>query len=312
VIEAISDLMKYETAGDPITGLRWTRKTTGKIADELEKLGISVGRNTVGRLLKGMRFSLKSNRKAIARLSDPDRDEQFKHIGALRDLFEELGCPVISVDTKKKEMVGLFKNAGARWEQQATPVNDHDFRSLASGLAVPYGVYDTVANLGALFIGVSRDTAEFAVDCIERWWRDEGRERYREAAALLILADCGGSNGNRLRMWKSALAEQLCERHGLLVTVCHYPAGASKWNPVEHRLFSEISKNWAGKPLESYETILKYARTTTTSTGLEVTATLVRKHYEKAQRVSNARMEQLNLITHTVLPQWNYTLSPDN
>ncbi len=302
--------MRHETAGDPMTGLKWTRRTTGKIAAQLGELGIQVGRNTVGRLLKEMGFSLKVNRKRIAAGSAPDRDEQFNYIAVLRDLFEESDCPVISVDTKKKEMVGLFKNAGSAWEREARAVSDHDFRSTALGMAIPYGVYDTVANLGALFIGVSRETPEFAVDSIATWWRTQGKRRYPDAPGLLILADGGGANGHRLRAWKSDLQDKLCDRFGLLVTVSHYPPGASKWNPIEHRLFSEISKNWAGRPLDSYETILNYVRTTTTSTGLKVTARLVKKEYEKSRTIRDDRMEEINLARHAVLPQWNYTLSP--
>jgi hypothetical protein len=312
VIEAIGELMRHETAGDPVTGLKWTRRTTRKIAEELGKLGIAIGRNTVGRLLKEMRFSLRVNRKKLAGTVDPDRDEQFKYIGALRDSFEKLSCPVISVDTKKKEVVGLFKNNGTAWARESTAVNDHDFRSMAVGMAIPYGVYDTVANRGSLFIGASHDTPEFAVDCIEKWWRSEGRKRYGEATGLLILADGGGSNGHRSRVWKRDLQEKLCDRHGLSVTVSHYPPGTSKWNPIEHRLFSEISKNWAGRPLDSYETIVQYARTTTTTTGLKVTAHRVKKRYKKAQTVPNARIKALNLVRHTVLPKWNYTLRPSD
>ena len=310
MIQAIGELMRHETAGDPMTGLKWTRRTTGKIAAQLGELGIEVGRNTVGRLLKEMGFSLKVNRKRIAAGSAPDRDEQFNYIAVLRDLFEGSDCPVISVDTKKKEMVGLFKNAGSAWEREGRAVNDHDFRSTALGMAIPYGVYDTVANLGALFIGVSRETPEFAVDSIATWWKTQGKRRYPDAPGLLILADGGGANGHRSRVWKSDLQDKLCDRFGLLVTVSHYPPGASKWNPIEHRLFSEISKNWAGRPLDSYETILNYVRTTTTSTGLKVTARLVKKEYEKSRKIRDDRMEEINLARHAVLPQWNYTLSP--
>lgn len=302
--------MKHETAGDPVSGLKWTRRTTKKIADELQSLGIEIGGNTVARLLKEMDFSLKCNQKKIAGKNHPQRDEQFKYIGVLRDLFEELKCPVISVDTKKREMIGLFKNPGVAWEQEAREVFDHDFRSQAQGIAIPYGVYDTSANLGYLFIGTWRDTPEFAVDCIERWWRLEGADLYSTAPGLLILADGGGSNGYRSRMWKSCLQDKLCDKHGLLVTVCHYPPGTSKWNPIEHRMFSEISKNWAGKPFVDYETMLKYARTTQTSTGLNVKSYLSRKKYEKSESISVERMKQINLIQHETLPYWNYTINP--
>jgi hypothetical protein len=312
VIAAIEKLMKHETAGDPVTGLKWTRRTTAKIAGELGKLGIKVGRSTVGRLLREMDYSLRANRKKLAGKKDPDRDQQFRYIGRLRETFEQQRCPVISVDSKKKEMVGQFKNPGVVWAQEAMPVNDHDFRSMARGIAIPYGVYDTAANRGSVFIGTSYDTPAFAVDCIERWWRTEGKKRYPRAPGLLILADNGGGNGSTSRVWKRDLQEKLCDRHGLSVTVCHYPPGTSKWNPIEHRLFSEITKNWAGRPLDTYETILKYTRTTTTKTGLKVSARLIRKPYKKGQTVTDKRMKQLHLDKHTVLPKWNYTLYPAN
>jgi hypothetical protein len=311
VIEAIRALLKHETAGDPVTGLKWTRRSLDKIARELRTLGLGVSPTTVARLLREMDYSLRANRKKLTGTSDPDRDEQFRYIAAMRDSFEKNGCPVIGVDTKKKEMVGLFKNPGRVWTEETTPVNDHDFRSMALGMAIPYGVYDTGANRGTLFVGTSHDTPEFAVDCIEHWWRTEGKKHYPHASKLLILADGGGSNSPRSRLWKRDLQEKLCNRHGLAVTVCHYPPGTSKWNPIEHRLFSEITKNWAGRPLDSYETILKYARTTTTQTGLTVRAHLIRKSYEKGKTVSEEEMKQLNLDKHTVLPKWNYTLRPD-
>lgn len=309
-MDAIKKLLKHETAGDPVKGLKWTRKTTQKIADELRSLGIRVGRTTVGRLLKAMKYSLKVNQKSIGAGKNPQRNEQFEYIGRQRKKAAALGIPVISVDSKKKEAVGPFKNPGATWRQQAHQVNDHDFRSLAEGMAVPYGIYDVEANRGFVCVGASSDTAQFAADSIERWWRAEGRERYAGADELVILADGGGSNGSRCRLWKSALQEKLCDRHGISVTVAHYPPGASKWNPIEHRLFSEISKNWAGEPLDSYETILKFIRTTKTRTGLTVRSQLVTKQYEKRIRVSDERMKQLNITAHEILPKWNYTLRP--
>lgn len=306
----IHALMEYETAGDPITGLKWTRKTAEKIADELEGLGIFVSSNTVGRLLKEMDFSLRVNHKKISGDAGPDRNEQFEYIREQCEHAKGEGLPIISVDTKKKELVGQFKNPGVAWTQEPIWVNDHDFRSAAVGIAVPYGIYDLQVNRGSLFVGTSYDTAQFAVESIEKWWRAEGRKHYPNAGDLLILADGGGGNGFRSRLWKSAIQEQLCDRHGLSVTVVHYPPGTSKWNPIEHRLFSEISKNWAGIPLDSYETVLKYARTTTTSGGLKVTSRLVRKKYKKGIRISDERMQQLNIANHDTLPKWNYTLYP--
>lgn len=302
--------MEYETAGDPVTGLKWTRKTTRKIAEELKRFGIGVSKNTVGRLLKGMKFSLKVNRKKLSGSSHPDRDRQFRYIQGMREAFAPGGDPVLSVDSKKKELVGPFGNAGVAWRQEPELVNDHDFWSQGKGVAVPYGLLDLQANRGAVYVGTSGNTAQFAVDSLERWWRTEGRSRYPKSRYLLILADNGGNNGSRSRLWKSALQEQLCDRCGLTVTVLHYPPGTSKWNPIEHRLFSQISNNWAGKALTSYETILKYIRTTTTTTGLRVSAHFMRKKYEAGIRIPDSRMRELDLTRHHTLPDWNYTLSP--
>ena len=302
--------MKYETAGDPMTSLKWTRRTTEKIAHELRVLAIDVSAATVGRLLKKMGFSLRVNHKKRSHGSGADRDEQFVYIGETRERFVTQGWPVVSVDTKKKELVGNFKNGGTAWHDEPVLVKDHDFRSEADGIAVPYGIYDVHANLGCLFVGTSHDTSEFAVDNLARWWIYTGRRRYPNAAQLLILADGGGSNGPRNRAWKLALQERLCDGYGLTVTVCHYPTGTSKWNPIEHRFFSQISKNWAGRPLDSYETILNYARSTTTSTGLRVRSYLVRKHYSKGIRISDQEMAELQLDRHDTQPVRNYTLSP--
>ena len=286
MIERIAALMAGETAGDPMSDLKWTRRTTAKAAAELRKLGIVVSPNTVARLLKKMGYSLRVNHKKLssARKTAPeDRDAQFAHIAELREHFAQRSLPVISVDTKKKELIGRFKNPGTAWKQHPEKVNDHDFPSDAVGKAIPYGIYDVQANLGTLFVGTSRDTAEFAVDSIEMWWLGEGRHRYSGANELMILADGGGANGPTNRAWKHGLFHKITKRHGLSVTVAHYPPGASKWNPIEHRLFSAISNNWRGRPLDSYETVLNYARATTTKTGLRVQAHLVDHHYEKAR-----------------------------
>jgi hypothetical protein len=310
VIERIQELLEYETAGDPMTGLKWTRKTLRGIAAELCGVGIQVSGNTVGRLLRDLDYSLRVNRKEIASRSAPDRNEQMMHIAQLRKQFARSGKPVVSVDTKKKELVGQFKNAGAAWGQSPILVSDHDFRSTAIGMAIPYGIYDTDANRGAVFVGISHDTPQFAVESIAKWWCTEGRRQYPHARDLLILADGGGSNGPTCRLWKERIQAELCDRCGISVTVSHYPTGASKWNPVEHRLFSEISKNWAGRPLESYETILKYIRTTTTNQGLSVSAHFVPKSYETGIKVTDAEMAQLRIAKSACLPRWNYTLKP--
>lgn len=301
--------MKYETAGDPMTDLKWTRKTTEKIARELKKLGIDVSAKTVARLLKELNYSLKVNRKKIASGASPDRDAQFENIASYRKRCEEQGMPVISVDTKKKELVGNFKNAGAAWNKEAVAVKDHDFRSEGLGMASPYGIYDVQANTGSVFIGTSRDTPQFAVASIEKWWRYHGKRRYGNANELLILADCGGSNGYRCRAWKYHL-QQFSNRCGISITVRHYPPGASKWNPIEHRLFSQISKNWAGRPLDSFETVKNYIGTTATKTGLAVKAYIDSKEYATGIRITDEQMRQLKIKTHGTLPKWNYTITP--
>jgi hypothetical protein len=301
--------MKHDTAGDPMSGLKWTCRTTAKIAAELRSLGIAVSDRTVAKLLKKMGFSLRVNHKKLSS-SHPDRDAQFARIAELREHCAVTHLPIISVDTKKKELIGRFKNPGVTWERTPVLVKDHDFRSEANGIAVPYGVYDLHANTGTIFVGTSYDTPGFAVDCVEKWWRTEGRQRYPGAKGLTILADGGGSNASNSRVWKFGLQHQICDRHGLSVTVAHFPTGASKWNPIEHRLFSELSKNWAGCPLDSLETILRYARTTTTTTGLNVKAHLVRKRYKKGVKITDAQMRDLSLSRHGNLPKWNYTMRP--
>jgi hypothetical protein len=310
VIAAIEALLEHDRAGDPITGLQWTRRTTEKIAHELESLDIQVCPNTVAKILKQLGFSLRVNHKKLSRPSDPDRDEQFRYIAELRDRFAAASQPIVSIDTKKKELIGNFKNPGRAWSKAPTLVNDHDFRSDALGLAVPYGVYDVLANRGVLYVGTSHDTPEFAADNLERWWRDEGEARYPDATELLVLADGGGSNGHRSRAFKHQVQHHLCDLHCLVVTVCHYPTGASKWNPIEHRLFSEISKNWAGRPLDSFNTLLAYASSTRTASGLEVTARLVHGTYPKGVRITNAQMDALDIEPHTVQPKRNYTIYP--
>ena len=310
VIARIEALMTHETAGDPVSGLKWTRRTTAKLADELRGLGIHVCPQTVARLLKAMGYSLRVNHKKLAGASHPNRDQQFQHITALRERCAADNSPLISVDTKKKELVGTFRNPGAKWDRSPELVNDHDFRSDADGRAVPYGIYDPRANAGTVFVGRTADTPAFAVDCIEKWWRTEGRKRYPEAKTLQILADGGGSNSCTARAWKFNLQHRFCNRHGLPVRVAHYPPATSKWNPIEHRLFCEISKNWAGRPLDSFETILKYLRTTRTSTGLRVRAHLVRKTYETGVKVTDAQMRELRITPNSVLPKWNYTIEP--
>ena len=310
MIDAIHKLMERETAGDPISGLKWTRKTTGKIARQLRQLGIAVSRNTVGRLLRQMKYCLRTNRKTISAGSTSDRDRQFRYLCRQRDQFEKRGDPVLSVDAKKRELIGNFKNPGVKWEQSSTAVNDHDFRSAAKGIGIPYGIYDTHANRGSVFLGTSHETSAFAVTSLRRWWQIEGHKRYPQSRHILILADTGGSNGARRGAWKQEIQRQLCDDLGLTITVSHYPSGASKWNPIEHRLFSPISRNWQAEPLDSYDKALKFIRTTTTKTGLKVTARLDTTYYPTGVKVSKHDLAQLSIRPKRVLPKWNYTISP--
>jgi hypothetical protein len=304
-------LLRDETAGDPMArrGL-WTGLRLEQISRQLGRLGISVCPNTVRRLLDQMGYALHANRKSLSGHQSPERDRQFRYLLNQRQEFTRQGLPIISVDTKKKEMVGPFKNAGQVWSREAIPVNDHDFRSQAKGMAIPRGLYDLRANRGSVLIGTSHDTSEFAVDAIVAWWRREGRRRYGQSSELLILADSGGSNGSRCRLWKCALQAKLADRFGLAVTVCHYPTGASKWNPIEHRLFSEISKHWAGQPLTDYPTIQRLIGETKTKTGLRVNCGLSTEYYATKIKVSDVQMASLDLLQHPTLPNWNYTLFP--
>ncbi len=288
----------------------WTGLRLEQICKGLKELAITVCPNTVRRLLEVLGYALHANRKSLSGPQSPERDGQFRYIQHQRQEFTQSGLPIISVDTKKKELVGPFKNAGRIWSREALPVNDHDFRSQAKGIAIPRGLYDVLANRGSVLIGTSHDTPEFAVEAIVEWWRDQGRRRYAQASELLILADSGGSNGARCRLWKYALQEKLADPFGLAVTVCHYPTGASKWNPIEHRVFSEISKHWAGQPLTDYPTIIRLIGETKTKTGLQVDCALSTKHYPTKIKVSNAQMGELDLLKHPILPDWNYTLLP--
>ncbi len=309
---AINRLMAEHTAGDPMSPRKWTRRTTGKIARELHRLRICVSRRTVGRLLHALDYSLRVNRKQLGSNSSPDRNRQFTYITRQRRRFHRDGDPIISVDTKKRELVGNFKNPGAHWARTPVLVKDHDFRSESAGIAIPYGVYDVEANRGFVQVGVSHDTPAFAVHAIATWWRLDGCTRYAHKRHLLILADTGGSNGYRCGAWKTELQRQVCNRFGLTVTVAHYPTGASKWNPIEHRLFSEISKHWAGEPLTSYEKILTFLRTTTTTTGLTVRAILDRATYPTKDKAHVRALGDITVKPRNVLPKWNYTIIPQS
>ena len=309
-MKALAGLLQEDTAGDP-TGRRrlWTGKRLAQITRELRQMDIAVSPRTVRRLLDQLGYALHANAKSLS-TPHAQRARQFQCIARLKRRFARGALPMISVDTKKKELVGNFKNPGRVWSLEATAVKDHDFRSEAHGMAIPYGIYDLAANRGSVFVGTSHDTPEFAAANVARWWRDVGRRNYGDASQLLILAGSGGSNGARVRAWKYGLQEQVADRFDLEVTVCHYPSGASKWNPIEHRLFSEISKHWAGQPLDSYQTILRLIGETQTQTGLRVDSHLVTKHFQTGKKVSAEQMSQLLVENHTVLPDWNYTLYP--
>jgi len=294
-----------------VTGLKWSRRTTDKVAVLLSKLGIFVSPNTVARLLRQMGYSLRVNHKMLPSDSSPDRNQQFEYISELRTSFQRRHQPVISVDSKKRELIGNFKNPGTRWDRSPILVNDHDFRTDSIGIAIPYGIYDLLANRGSIFLGISHDTACFAARSIATWLCREGLVRYPRTKKLLILADTGGSNSSRTYAWKTEIQNQVSNRFKLAVTIAHYPTGTSKWNPVEHRLFSEISKNWAGEPLTAYEKILKYIRTTSTRTGLRVSAYLDRTFYETGLTPTSEQRRQLCLRPHDVLPKWNYTIEPN-
>jgi hypothetical protein len=308
---ALRALVEPETAGDPMSEQKWVRSSLRSLSTRLGDAGHPVSPPTVARLLADLDYALHVNAKKLdARSDHADRDAQFSYIAAQRQAFLDAHLPIISVDTKKKELIGNFKNAGAVWGQQAEAVNAHDFPQDADGRAVPYGIYDLTHNHGTVYVGSSGDTAQFAVEVVARWWEDHGRQRFPSAAQILILADAGGSNGCRPRLWKQQVQEHLSDRLGLTVTVCHYPTGCSKWNPIEHRLFSHISLNWAGKPLRTWELLLGYIRGTTTTTGLRVEAFRHDGVYITGQKVSDAEMQTLNLERHDVCPTWNYTIRP--
>ena len=290
---------------------KWVRSSLRQLSRHLTAAGHPISHQTVGRLLKDRDYALHVNAKKVeARATHPDREAQFAYIATQRQAFAAAGRPIISVDTKKKELIGNFKNAGQVWSREAEAVNIHDFPSDGLGRAVPYGIYEVGTNHGMVCVGSSGDTPAFAVAAIAQWWEHRGAVAYPEADRVLILADGGGSNGCRPRVWKQHQQEQVCDRLGLTVTVCHYPPGCSKWNPIEHRLFGPISLNWAGTPLRTWETMLAAIRGTTTTTGLAVAALRLEGEYLPGLTVSQAEFQALLLDRHDVCPTWNYTLRP--
>jgi hypothetical protein len=300
------------TGGDPMSLHKYARRSLQTLSDDLADLGHQACPSTVASLLHDLGYNLHVNVKRFTGPRHPDRDHQFRYIQAMTEEFRAEGLPILSVDTKKKELVGDFANGGRAWGIGGEQVNAHDFPSDALYRAAPYGLYDVLANKGHVVVGTSADTPQFAAEAVARWWSRIGCHRYRQAGEILILADSGGSNGCRPRLWKKCLQELLADRYGLDVTVCHYPKGASKWNPVEHRLFGPISNNWAGVPLRTPALMLGYIRGTTTQTGLGVTAEWWDRQYRKGVKVSNAEMEGLQIEHHDICPRWNYTIIPRN
>jgi hypothetical protein len=311
LLTALFALIEPTTRGDPESPLRWTCKSTTQLADALTEQRHPVSPRTVATLLKGAGYSLQANRKTREGTAHPDRDAQFRYLTGLITEGHQQGQPTISVDTKKKELVGDFKNGGREWRPhgQPLPVRVHDFLDPALGKAIPYGVYDLANNEGWVSVGITHDTAEFAVNAIRLWWTRMGRHRFPRARTLLITADGGGSNGPRSRLWKWAL-QRLADDFDLTLSVCHLPPGTSKWNKIEHRLFSFISQNWRGKPLVSHQAIVNLIAATTTRTGLRVKAALDTRRYETALEVADDVFARLRITPHTFHGDWNYTIAP--
>jgi hypothetical protein len=311
LLDDLNALVEPDVRGDPMSPLRWTCKSLRRLAAELNKLGHKISHTVVGELLKAQKFSLQGNRKTKEGADNPDRDAQFRFINAAVETALAENQPVISVDTKKKELVGDFKNAGREWRPQGSPeeVRVHDFLIKELGRAVPYGIYDLAANTGWVNVGIDNDTAAFAVQTIRRWWQDKGRVRYPLAKRLLITADGGGSNGSRVRLWKREL-QKLADELDITIEVHHLPPGTSKWNKIEHRLFSFITQNWRAKPLVSYRVIVDLIAATTTKTGLKVYCELDANSYPKGIIVSNDEMKSLNIQRADFHGEWNYTIAP--
>jgi transposase len=311
LLEDLERLLEADTRGDPESLLRWTAKSVRQLAAALREMGHQVHFASVAKLLRHLGYSLQSNRKVKEGADHPDRDAQFEHINQTAKAAIAAGEPLISVDTKKKELIGDFKNAGREWRPQGTPelVRTHDFKDKELGKAIPYGVYDLANNEGWVSVGIDHDTAQFAVASIRSWWEHLGRERFPNAATLTITADCGGSNGNRTRLWKTEL-QRLADETGLQIKVCHFPPGTSKWNKIEHRLFSFISINWRAKPLISREVIIDLIAATTTRTGLKVYAQLDQSPYAANIKVPDTELAAVQIKRDDFHPEWNYTIKP--
>jgi len=311
LVKAIARLVEPTARGDPECPLRWTCKSTSNLATELRRQGFEVGPRTVAKELKEQDFSLQANRKTREGASHPDRNAQFGYINEQVMRFQKQGQPAVSVDTKKKELVGDFKNGGREWRPRGEPeeVRVHDFPDPKIKKAIPYGVYDLTRNEGWVSVGIDHDTARFAAASIKRWWRKMGKKRYPRAKKLLITADCGGSNSSRTRLWKVALQE-LANDLGLRLTICHFPPGTSKWNKIEHRMFCHITQNWRGRPLTSYAVIVQLIGNTKTTTGLQIRAELDEHTYATKETVTDEQLANVRLTPASFHAEWNYTISP--
>lgn len=309
-MKALDKLLQDATAGDPITGLKWTRKTCRKLAKELKRKGYQVEHSTIPRLARLSKYTLRANHKRLSRKKDKRRDEQMKYIESQRRRFARKKQPEISVDGKKKEKIGQFRNPGRTLRRKPLDVLATDFLTDAIGKASLYGIYDIPRNEGLVAVGVSHETAKFAVAAIRRWLLEMAHVHYKGCTDLLIQADSGGANACDSWLWKVEL-QKLADEFHIAITVTHYPPGASKWNLIEHRMFSVISQNWAGQPLVSYETVLKFIRTSATETGFHCAAYFDRKHYETKRKVTPEEKANLNLHPHKLFPEWNYTIQPN-
>jgi transposase len=311
VLADLEELVEPNTRGDPQSALRWTCKSTARLAEELRRKGHQIGPRTVAELLHELDYSLQANRKTREGSSHPDRNAQFEHINLQIQVFQQRGQPVVSVDTKKKELIGDFKNGGREWQPKGKPeaVRVHDFLDKKLGKAIPYGVYDVAGNRGWVSVGTDHDTAEFATETIHRWWRHMGSAAYPQAKELLILADGGGSNSSRTRLWKIAL-QRLADQTGIAVSVSHFPPGTSKWNKIEHRMFSHITENWRGKPLVSHEVIVNLIGNTTTKKGLTIQAELDTNTYPTGIEVTDEELAKVRIQPDTFHGDWNYRILP--
>lgn len=313
LLGCLEKLIEPYTSGDPMRPLRWTCKSTQKLSTELKKQGFSISSVTVAEILKSQGYSLQANYKRFEGKQHPDRNAQFEYISTTVEEFQKRGCPVISVDAKKKELVGNYKNAGKEWTKKGSPleVKAYDFIDLEKGKVTPYGVYDTNLNVGWVNVGTDNDTAEFAVESIRKWWAKMGEKLYGDSKEILILADGGGSNGSRNRLWKKSL-QKWAQEESLTVMVCHFPPGTSKWNKIEHRMFCHVTQNWRGKPLLSHEVIIELISSTTTSKGLKIMAELDTKTYPKGIKVTDKEMSELSIDHADFHGEWNYFIKSNS